>query len=97
MLLTESLLLSNLFTVQEGVRCVVKKGGSFGANAVVTIPGTILDLPILTEEDCEDIECGLKCGIDMVAASRVRKADDIESVYDALGKEGQHVKVMAKI
>jgi pyruvate kinase len=33
----------------------------------------------------------------MVAASRVRKADDIESVYDALGKEGQHVKVMAKI
>ena len=54
-------------------------------------------MPILTEEDCEDIDLGIKMGCDFVAASRVRKAEDIESVQDALGKEGQYVKIIAKI
>lgn len=54
-------------------------------------------MPILTEEDAEDIQSGVEYGVDYIAATGVRKAEDIESVHDALGKEGQFVKVIAKI
>lgn len=83
--------------VEDGVRCIVKKDCSLGENKVLTIPGAVVDLPILTEEDAEDIMAGVEYGVDYIAATGVRKAEDIESVHDALGKEGQLVKVIAKI
>jgi len=42
-------------------------------------------------------EFGLKHGIDMVAASFVRKQEDIEYIRDLLGPRGNHIKIIAKI
>ncbi len=64
----------------------------------MNLPGAIIDLPTLTEKDEDDIvEFGLKKGIDLIAASFVRKASDIDYIRDILGPRGAHVKIIAKI
>jgi pyruvate kinase len=50
-----------------------------GEKKNMNLPGAIIDLPTLTEKDEDDIvEFGLKKGIDLIAASFVRKASDID-------------------
>jgi pyruvate kinase len=64
----------------------------------MNLPGAIIDLPTLTEKDEDDIvDFGLKKGIDLIAASFVRKASDIDYIRDVLGPRGAHVKIIAKI
>jgi pyruvate kinase len=63
----------------------------------MNLPGCIVDLPTLTEKDEEDITEFVKKGIDMIAASFVRKAEDIDTIRDVLGARGAHVKIIAKI
>jgi len=62
------------------------------------LPGAIIDLPLLTEKDEDDIcDFGLKKGIDMLSISWTRKASDLEAVRDLLGPRGAHIKIIAKI
>jgi pyruvate kinase len=69
-----------------------------GEKKNMNLPGCIVDLPTLTEKDEDDIvNFGLKKGIDMIAASFVRKAEDIDAIRDLLGPKGAHVKIIAKI
>lgn len=64
----------------------------------MNLPGAVVDLPTLTEKDEDDIvDFGLKKGIDLIAASFVRKASDIDYIRDVLGPRGAHVKIIAKI
>ena len=51
----------------------------------MNLPGAIIDLPTLTDKDEDDIvDFGLKKGIDLIAASFVRKASDIDYIRDVL-------------
>jgi pyruvate kinase len=64
----------------------------------MNLPGAIVELKTLTEKDEDDlIDFGLKKGIDIVAASFVRKASDIDYIRDVLGPRGSHIKIIAKI
>lgn len=64
----------------------------------MNLPGVEVKLPTLTEKDEEDlIKFGLKEGIDMIAASFVRKADDVHYIRDVLGPRGAHIKIFSKI
>lgn len=66
--------------------------------ANMNLSGVRVDLPTLTEDDEDDlINFGLKEGIDIIAASFVRKASDIEYIKDVLGPKGTHIKIIAKI
>lgn len=77
---------------------ICKNACKLGEKKNMNLPGAIIDLPILTEKDEDDIvEFGLKKGIDLIAASFVRKAADIETIRDVLGPRGSHVKIIAKI
>jgi pyruvate kinase len=69
-----------------------------GEKKNMNLPGCYVDLPTLGEKDEDDIlNWGLKYGIDMIAASFVRKAEDIEFIRDLMGPRGAHVKIIAKI
>ena len=64
------------------------------------LPGSHLDMPILTEKDELDInEFAIKNGLDMVAISLVRSAENIETVRDLLRQDpnGERIKIIAKI
>jgi len=64
----------------------------------MNLPGAVVDLPTLTEKDESDLtEFGIKQGVDLIAASFVRKAEDIENIRDVLGPRGAHIKIIAKI
>ena len=62
------------------------------------LPGIVVKLPTLTDKDEDDlVNFGLVEGIDMVAASFVRKASDVEYIRDILGPRGSHIKIISKI
>ena len=64
----------------------------------MNLPGIKVNLPTLTEQDEKDIiEFGLKRGIDIIAASFIRKGSDIEDIRELLGIKGSYVKIIAKI
>ena len=64
----------------------------------MNLPGAIVDLPTLTEQDENDIiEFGIKQGVDMIAASFVRKASDVEYIRELLGSKGDFIKIISKI
>lgn len=58
----------------------------------MSLPGSIVDLPTLTERDEDDVtEFGLKNPtqvVDFVCASFVRKATDVEFIRNVLGANG---------
>lgn len=64
----------------------------------MNLPGCVVDLPTLTEKDEDDlIEFGIKKGIDIIAASFIRCAADVENIRDVLGPRGAHIKIVSKI
>ena len=64
----------------------------------MNLPGAIVNLPTLTENDEIDlVEFGLKQNVDFIAASFVRKASDVEYIREVLGEKGAHIKIISKI
>jgi pyruvate kinase len=70
------------------VECQVVSGGLLKENQGINLPGAVLGVPSLTEKDREDLEFGLKQGVDLVALSFVRTADDVREVKRLIGKRG---------
>jgi len=57
----------------------VLKDGTITERMIMSLPGSIIDLPTINERDEADIvEFGLKYNIDMISASFVRSANCIE-------------------
>ena len=54
-------------------------GGDLKSHKGVNLPGSKLNIPILTEKDIVDLQFGLDQGLDLVALSFVKTAADIES------------------
>ena len=69
-----------------------------GEKKNMNLPGVKVNLPTLTEQDELDIvDFGLKYNIDMIAASFIRKASDVENIRDVLGIKGSHIQIVSKI
>ncbi|WP_324715576.1 pyruvate kinase [Carboxydochorda subterranea] len=82
----------------ERVTCVAQTSGSLRSRKGVALPGVRVDLPALTETDRRHLEWAAEMGVDMVAASFVRRGAHVEAVREALAKAGaEHVPVIAKI
>jgi pyruvate kinase len=73
-------------------------GGSLGARKGINLPQTHIDMPALTDKDEADLATGLAAGVDYVALSFVRDADDLDHLHRKLRELGQpHMPVIAKI
>jgi pyruvate kinase len=78
------------------VKC--KNSCKLGEKKNMNLPGAYVDLPTITPKDEEDlVEFGIRQNIDFVAASFVRKAQDIHNIRDVLGVGGNFIKIIAKI
>ena len=58
-------------------RCAVRNGGTLGSRKNVNIIGIRSRLPAVTDKDGENLHFAVGHDMDFVAASFVRKADDI--------------------
>jgi pyruvate kinase len=79
------------------VICKALVGGSIGSRKGVTLPGVDVKLPPLTEEDIKHIKFGVENGVDFIAASFVRTADNVMAVKELIASFGGDVPVIAKI
>ncbi len=84
----------------DGARCRVEVGGRLGENKGINLPGVALSIAAPTEKDLEDLAFGLEQGVDFVALSFVRSAQDVRRLKEELARHGEAaagVPVIAKI
>ena len=81
----------------KDVECEVLNGGSLAQHQGINLPGTAVSLPSLTEKDELDLQFGLKHGVDAIALSFVRSADDIRLAKSRMRQFGRSVPVVAKL
>jgi pyruvate kinase len=74
------------------VDTVVELGGTVSSRQGINVPGELNTLPTMPEEDLELLRFGESIGVDMVALSFVRRAEDITQV-----REHTRVPLIAKI
>ncbi|KAL5469410.1 hypothetical protein EMCRGX_G030662 [Ephydatia muelleri] len=79
------------------VRTVIQNGGLLGSRKGINLPGKLINLPAMSEKDKEDFKFGCEQGVDMIFASFVRKAADIEEMRKELGEEGKDILIVSKI
>ncbi len=81
----------------SAVYCKVILGGDLYSHKGVNFPTGSFKIPPLTEKDKKDLIFGLGEGIDLVAMSFVRSANDLKRAYDIFKKAGRTVPLIAKI
>ena len=81
----------------DDVQCEVINGGMLGEHKGINLPGTVVSVPSLTEKDEKDLEFGIKHGVDMIAVSFVRTADDVRIVKRLLHARQCDAWVCAKL
>ncbi len=80
------------------LQCEVLTSGILGSRRHINLPGVHVKLPAITEKDFADIEAGLDCGVDYIALSFVRQAEDVQQLRALLEEKGaRHVRIVAKI
>jgi len=89
--------LSVLRTRGDEVVCRVIAGGLLLENKGMNLPGTELGGDALTAKDRADLTFALRQGVDYVALSFVRSAEDVQRVRRLLRRQGSEVPVIAKL
>ncbi|KAJ7535332.1 hypothetical protein O6H91_12G028300 [Diphasiastrum complanatum] len=80
------------------VTCRCENSAMLGERKNVNLPGIIVDLPTITEKDKEDfLRWGIPNKIDFIAASFVRKGQDVISIKEVLGKHEETIHVISKV
>ena len=82
----------------KDVVCKALNTGRLGSRKTVNVPGLKLNLPALSPKDIDDITKGVKAGFDYIAASFVRRADDVQQIRKLLNDNGgERVGIISKI
>jgi pyruvate kinase len=81
----------------DDVECEVLNGGTLAEQQGINLPGAAVAIPALTAKDRLDLEFGLKHGVDAIALSFVRSADDIRTAQSLMREFGRTVPIVAKL
>ncbi|HEY4391968.1 MAG TPA: pyruvate kinase [Paenibacillus sp.] len=80
------------------IKCRIVNGGTIKSKKGVNVPGVNISLPGITEKDANDIKFGVEQGIDFIAASFVRKANDVLEIRKLLeSMNATHIQIISKI
>ena len=79
------------------LRCKVIRGGVLRSHKGVNVPGANLSLPSLSHKDKADLRFGIAQGVDYIALSFVRTANDIIATRLFLKAHGADIPIIAKI
>ena len=81
------------------IKTRIINGGPISNRKSVNIPGTSLDIPYMCEKDRSDLKFIVENDFDIIAASFVRSADDINELVDELNRIdiNNKIKILAKI
>ena len=80
------------------VVCRALNNGVLSNHKGVNLPGSKTNLPAITPKDIDDIKFGIENDIDLIAASFVRKKEDVYEIRRILEDNGgEHIKIISKI
>ncbi|MDX8387778.1 MAG: pyruvate kinase [Ghiorsea sp.] len=79
------------------VYCLVKEGGVLGDHKGINLPDASVSAPSMTEKDFKDAEFAVGLGVDFLALSFVRHADDVKSLRQWLEARGKNTSIISKI
>ncbi|MFC2173201.1 pyruvate kinase [Acidobacteriota bacterium] len=81
----------------DDIYCEVVAGGRLSDHKGMNLPGANVSAPSLTAADRDDAAFALDLGVDFLALSFVRRADDIQALRGLIAERGSKVAVVAKI
>jgi pyruvate kinase len=97
-LLSDGLIELRVQEVSGGdVHCEIINGGMLGESKGINLPGVLVRVPSLTDKDAEDLEFALKNGVDAIAVSFVRTAEDVRMVRNRVAALGFDTWIIAKL
>ncbi len=78
--------------------CRVENGGIISSHKGVNVPGAQLSMPFVSKQDYSDIVFGIKQGVDFIAASFTRTAEDVIQIRKILSEYNcNNINIIAKI
>jgi len=84
-------------TTHSEVICQVENGGLLGEHKGINLPGVKLRVPAVTEKDRVDLRFALQQKADYIAASFVRRPEDVQMAKDLIKRVGATTPVIAKL
>jgi pyruvate kinase len=81
----------------QDTECEVVNGGMLGEHKGINLPGIPVRVPSLTAKDEEDLEFAIHSGVDAIAVSFVRTAEDIRLVRQRVAAMGAETWIIAKL
>ncbi|MCI6271750.1 MAG: pyruvate kinase [Erysipelotrichaceae bacterium] len=80
------------------LKCRVEVNGVISSNKGCNIPGVKLSMNFISKKDDSDIRFGCQNNVDFIAASFVRRAEDVLAIRKILIEEGKpEIQIIAKI
>ena len=76
---------------------IVRIGGVLKDNKGINLPSVSVSAPGLTEKDRADLSFGMRVGVDYIAQSFVRSAEDVRLARQLVTADGQSIPIIAKI
>jgi pyruvate kinase len=84
-------------SVGKRILCRVISGGMLGEHKGVNLPGVHLRIPALTPQDRRHLAFALRCGVNYIGVSFVRRAQDVLDAKAAVARAGKKTPIIAKL
>lgn len=82
---------------ETDIVCQVLNNGELSDRKKVNLPGAKISIPALNPKDVEDIRFAVEHELDFIAASFIRKAEDVLEIRKVIEEFGGRQKIIAKI
>lgn len=97
-LLADGLLSLSVESIEgKKIHTRVTHGGKLSSRKRVAVPGAVLNLPFLSEDDEKDIAFAIQQEMDYIAASFVQKAEDVLAIRKLTEELNSEIGIIAKI
>lgn len=85
-------------TTKDSIVCTVQNGGEVSNHKSLNVPDVSIPMDFISPSDRSDLLFGIEEGVDFVAASFTRRADDVLAVRKLLDENGGNkIKIISKI
>ena len=92
------LTVNELDQANQEIVCTVKNSAFIKDRRGINVPGAKLNMPFISEKDRADMIFGCEMQVDYIAASFVRRAEDVLAIREIFAEQGNtHTQIIAKI
>ncbi|WP_278475625.1 pyruvate kinase [Turicibacter sanguinis] len=92
------LTVTELDTANQEIVCTIKNSAFVKDRRGINVPGAKLNMEFISEKDRADMIFGCEMQVDYIAASFVRRAEDVLAIREIFAEQGNtHTQIIAKI